>query len=116
MPVNKHTVGDLTVVDNIKHIAATATEAYSMKPYDQVVVMTLGAAASLTLTLPEVGEAAGKFYSLICTSRTTTGTCAVQDQDESYDWNGDYTIDVTADRLLLYSDGMSWWAVENMIA
>ena len=63
---------------------------------------------TFTVTLPPVGEAKGKFYSINLVD--DGGNVTVQDQDDSYDWTNQ-TLTADADGVLLFSDGMKWWLV-----
>ena len=80
------------------------TAAHTLAVYEQVALVdsTLGA---ITLTLPPVGEAKGKFYSILF--QTDNGDLTVQDQDDAYDWT-DLTVNDAGECLLLYSDGLKW--------
>ena len=91
-------------------LLATAT----LKARDNVVMVDTSA-GEVTLTLPPVSECAGLFFSISLIAGETT-SCNVQDQDDSRDWNGDYDLNATADRILLYSDGTHWWDLDNQIA
>lgn len=87
-------------------------DAQTLYPYQQVVEVdsTLG---TLTLSLPNVADARGRLYS-ITALKGATKTVTVQDQDESYDWAGDISLDADDDRVLLYSDGKRWWVLCDM--
>lgn len=68
-----------------------------------------------SITLPPVAEAVGIKISIHATLIANSKAVTVQDQDDSQDWS-DLTIDVTADGVLLFSDGMKWWHLANDIA
>ena len=88
-----------------------------MTVQQQAVYCTCNTATdSYSITLPNVTEAAGKIFSFYCTLAANSKAVTLQDNDESIDWDGDYTIDTTADAILLYSDGMRWCVLENKIA
>lgn len=94
-----------TVVDKFIDITAD----YEMKNYDYVLRPTPGAAGdkNITITLPPVSECTGRWYSIMVRG-VSGGTVVVQNQDDSEAWVGDVTLDSTGDRLLLFSDGLSW--------
>ena len=94
------------VVD--KYIDPTNADV-SMTTRDYVVRVD-ASTALVTITLPNVSEAKGRWYSILV--RDATETVVIQDNDESEAWS-DITITVANSHLLLYSDGMSW-AVEYM--
>ena len=82
---------------------------------DQVVRAST-VAASITITLPAVAEAAGKWYSIIFRSKTAAYTVTVADKDDSEDWAGDITLANAKDAVLAFSDGLTWycfWRVGN---
>lgn len=94
-------------------IVTYVTAAQTLKPYENVVEFTQ-LAASFAVTLPNVAEAAGRFFSLHVVDANSEAV-TLQDQDESVDWSN-LTIDADADGVLLYSDGRKWWIVTNDIA
>ena len=80
---------------------------YQMTTRDYVLrPSTVGAA--VTITLPPVAEAKGRFYSIV--ARTITGVfyVTVQDNDDSEDWEGDFVLSAAGQAQLLYSDGLKW--------
>ena len=93
------------------------TESKELSVTDRVVVVgtTTG---NITLTLPPVGEAIGKVFSVHApTIGTDTNTVTLEDHySDSVDWNGDFTLDADDDRILLYSDGRCWHVLNNQIA
>lgn len=80
------------------------TESTTLEVYEQVALVD-STGGALTLTLPPVTEAKGRFYSILFI--TDNGDLTVADQDDSYDWN-DLTVDDAGECLLLYSDGQKW--------
>lgn len=92
------------VLDNF--LAATISAALTVN--QQCVECVTGASVDVTITLPNVGEAMGRTFAI---SLITDGgfDVVVQDQDESRDWEGDYTLTAADDYVLLYSDGRKWW-------
>ncbi len=61
---------------------------------------------TFTITLPAVQEANGKIFSIRADG--AAGSVTVTHAGDSMDWGGDYTLDTTGDRVVLYSDGRSW--------
>ena len=70
-----------------------------------------GDSGPITLTLPPVAEAKGRFYSIIARNADAVNTITIQDNDESECWLGDITFNGKCDRVLLYSDGLAWLAL-----
>ena len=80
---------------------------FQMNTWDYVLrPSTVGEA--ITITLPPVSEAKGRFYSII--ARTITGNfyITVQDKNDSEGWEGDFVLDAAGEGQLLYSDGLKW--------
>lgn len=83
---------------------------------DQLVLLQ-GTTGNLTINLPPAGKMVGKHVAVIAPDVGSNGnTVTLADNGDSYDWNGDYTLDADDDRILLYSDGFCWNAVVNNIA
>ena len=99
--------GMVKEADRTEAITASAT----LEVYEQLAICD-STDGAMTLTLPPVGEAKGKFYSIIF--ETDNGDLTVADQDDSYDWD-DLTMTAAVDGALLFSDGMKWWVVVNDI-
>jgi hypothetical protein len=78
---------------------------YQMTPYD-FVLRPNSSAGAFTITLPPVAEARGRWYSILV--RTAGNNITVADKDDSECWPGDITLDTKCDRLLLFSDGLTW--------
>ncbi len=82
---------------------------YQMTTYDYVMRPSAdGNSGPITLTLPPVAEAKGRFYSIICRNADAVNTVTVQDKDDSECWPGDQILNGKCDRLFLYSDGLAW--------
>lgn len=82
---------------------------YQMTTYDYVMRPSAdGNSGPITLTLPPVAEAKGRFYSIICRNADAINTITVQDKDDSECWPGDQILNGKCDRLFLYSDGLAW--------
>jgi len=62
----------------------------------------------ITITLPPVAEAKGRFYSIIVRNADAVNTVTITDNDDSECWTGDIVMNGKCDRVLLYSDGLSW--------
>ena len=62
---------------------------------------------AVTITLPNVEEAAGRIYSIFLITDGGNDV-TIQDQDESRDWEGDFTLADADDGYVLYSDGRKW--------
>jgi hypothetical protein len=84
---------------------AAPTTTYQMTPYD-FVLRPDSSGGAFTITLPPVAECAGRWYSILV--RLAGNNITVADKDDSECWPGDITLDTKCDRLLLYSDGMTW--------
>lgn len=80
---------------------------YQMTTRDYVVRPDASAGA-ITITLPPVAEAKGRFYSIIPRVATGTNTVTIADKDDSECWTGDLVLNGKCDRVLLYSDGLAW--------
>jgi hypothetical protein len=78
---------------------------YQMRTFDYVVRPAPTDDGSITVTLPPVAEAKGRWYSIILAN---AGTVVVADKDDSEYWPGDITLGDEGDSLLLYSDGRAW--------
>ncbi len=61
----------------------------------------------ISISLPNVSEAIGKIY--VVTLAVDGGNdLTITDQDESYDWEGDYTLNDALENKTFYSDGYKW--------
>ena len=76
------------------------TRDYVLRPY------TVGAA--VTITLPPVAEAKGRFYSIVCRNADAVNTVTIADRDDSECWLADIVMNGKCDKILLYSDGLCW--------
>lgn len=96
---------DKVVVD--KFIDPNAT--IEMSTRDYVVRPTANELSGpITIVLPPVAEAKGRFYSIIVRAATAINSILVTDRDDSECWLSDITLDGKCDRLLMYSDGLAW--------
>jgi len=100
-----------TVVDK----SVFPTDDYEMSVRDKVVRPSAdGDSGAITITLPPVADAKGRFYSIVCRNADATNSVTVEDQDDSECWNGDFTMNGKCDALLLYSDGMFWHVLSDL--
>lgn len=77
------------------------TRDYVLRPYTDEV--------AITITLPPVAEAKGRFYSIRARACSLTYSITIQDKgNESEGWEGDIVLYETGQGCLLYSDGLSW--------
>ena len=79
--------------------------------HDRVVVVDINS-DSVVLTLPNVGEAAGKMFTITVGEVTggANNSATIKDNGESMNWSDIESTDDTAGQLaVLYSDGMSWF-------
>jgi len=86
---------------------AMTTRDYVMRPSAD------GDSGAITLTLPPVAEAKGRFYSIIVRNADAVNTVTIQDQDDSECWIGDVVLNGKCDRALFYSDGLAWHPFAN---
>lgn len=81
---------------------------YQMSVRDQVLRVVAERSGGFVITLPSVAQARGLFFSIIMRTGNAVDAVTVQDQDESECWEGDITLNAPCDKVLLYSDGLSW--------
>lgn len=82
---------------------------YSMTTRDYVLRPSAAfASGGITITLPNVSEAKGRFYSILAYDADNLNTITITDNDDSEYWLGDIVLDTAGDRALLYSDGLCW--------
>lgn len=90
-------------------LAEVDNEDYTIPAHVRVVRANSDTSA-VTLTLPNVAEVAGQLISIIAPDGGTN-TVTVQDNDESVDWQGDYSLNAADDGIVLYSDGLKFWEI-----
>jgi len=78
------------------------TRDYIMRPF------TDAFSGAIVLTLPPVAEARGRFYSFLCRGADAVNTVTITDHNDSECWQDDIVFDGRCDRILLYSDGLTW--------
>lgn len=80
---------------------------------DQVVrASTVSANNAFTITLPNVVEAKGRFYSIYMVSRNSSDDITIADRLDETSLS-DITLNLAADSVLLYSDGFIWHTVTS---
>lgn len=84
-----------------------STRDYQIRPSADV------ASGAITITLPPVADAKGRFYSFVCRNADGANTVTITDNDDSECWLGDIVFDGKCDRALLYSDGLCWQPMGN---
>ena len=101
-------------VINVTSVGVTANVSETLEVYEQVVNCVTGATYTITITLPPVSLAMGKFYTV---KLITDGgqNVTVQDQDDSYDWaaTGDLTLSSITDFGIFFSDGHKWYELQS---
>ena len=93
---------DKEVVDKYIDPAASV----EMANYDYV-VRPSAVTAAMTIVLPPVAEAKGRFYSIVVRAADAINTVTVTHKDDSECWT-DVVLNGKCDRLLMYSDGLFW--------
>ena len=63
---------------------------------------------AITVTLPPVSEARGRFYSVVARQADAVNTITITDNDDSECWLADIVFDGKCDKMLFYSDGLCW--------
>lgn len=102
---------DKIVVD--KYVDLTAN--YQMTTYDYVVRASVNSTTnSITITLPSVAEAKGRFYSILARSVADSKTITIAHKGDSEGWTN-IVLSVTGDHCFLYSDGSFWHIQTNVV-
>ena len=68
---------------------------------------------AITITLPNVDKAKGKIYSILLVTDGGNDV-TIQDNDESKNWEGDFTLADAGDAYVLYSNGRKWWTLATV--
>jgi len=86
---------------------------YTMTTRDYVMRPSAdGDSGPITITLPPVAEAKGRFYSIVIRNADAVNTVTIVDNnDDSECWLGDMVFNGKCDKILLYSDGLCWQAL-----
>ena len=71
--------------------------------------------APMTIVLPPVSEAKGRFYSILVRHASAQNTITITHKDDSECWQ-DIVLNSKCDALLMYSDGMFWHRLANIIS
>lgn len=66
------------------------------------------AAGAMTLTLPPVADAKGRWYSIIAEYADNTNTITITHKSDSEVWSGDVVLNEKGRGVMFYSDGMKW--------
>ncbi len=80
---------------------------YTMRPFAD------GDSGPITITLPPVSEAKGRWYTIVARDADAVNTITVTDRDDSECWQGDYILDAKCDWIRAYSDGLCWFIDQN---
>ena len=70
-----------------------------------------GVSGPITITLPPVAEARGRFYSIVARAADAVNTITITDDNDSECWGGDIVMNSKCDKILFYSDEMMWHAL-----
>jgi hypothetical protein len=83
---------------------------YQMRTWDYIVRPSASADEDgpITITLPPVADARGRFYSIVVRDADAFNTVTVADDNDSECWIQDIVLNSKCDKLLLYSDGLCW--------
>lgn len=82
----------------------------SLSPGQVVALVTPPTSGTTTVTLPSVGDAEGRFYSVI-SNGNDVGTIEVVGDGSERTAFAPAALTADGDRLLCYSDGYEWYAV-----
>lgn len=99
---------DKEVVD--KFIDPATSVEMSTRDY---VVRPSALTAPMTVVLPAVSEAKGRFYSIVVRAADDSNTVTISDRDDSELWS-DIVMNSRGDVMLLYSDGLFWHRLANI--
>ena len=101
-------------ITSVTSATVDANVTRTLKVFEQVVHCITGATYTITVSLPSVAAAKGKFYTVkLITDNGQNVT--VQDQDDSYDWaaTGDLTLSTATDFGIFFSDGHKWYELQS---
>lgn len=102
------------IPESLKFVAPMAD--YEMSVRDYVVrPSATGITGAFNLVLPPVTEAGGRFYSIVCRKADAVNTVTITDRDDSECWAGDIILNGRCDRVLMYSDGMTWFTCASVL-
>lgn len=91
------------VVDKYSDIAAN----YQMNTRDYVLRVSTQGVGPITINLPPVAEAKGRFYSILVRAASAINTVTIDDHGDSECW-ANIVLNGKCDAVLLYSDGLYW--------
>lgn len=87
-------------------------ETYLMTTRDYVLRPSAdGISGPINIHLPPVGEAKGRWYSIIARNADGANDITISDRNDSECWVADVVLDGKCDRALFYSDGLAWHAM-----
>ena len=76
-----------------------------------------GISGPIVITLPPVAQAKGRFYSICARNADAVNTITIEDNnDDSECWLGNIIFNGKCDRVLMYSDGLMWYALGEAAA
>lgn len=89
---------------------------YQMRTWDYILRPSADEySGAITVTLPPVAEARGRLYSIIARDADVVNTITITDKSDSECWEGDIVLSTKCDRALLYSDGLAWIQINNIL-
>lgn len=105
----EHNVRDAdSVVFPAKQVLAIVADA-ELSVYQQTIRASADTdTGDITITLPNVGEASGKIYSILARDADNVNEVIIEDQNDSEYWGGDYHLNAPGEFIMLYSDGLKW--------
>lgn len=71
------------------------------------------AAAPITITLPPVGESAGRIFTIMPRLASPTNTITIASKGDSEGWKGNVVINTAGTKLLFFSDGAAWFQLSD---
>ncbi len=89
---------------------------YAMTVYDYVLRPRVASAGAFTIVLPPVAEAAGRFYSIVAKAASVLAPITITHKGDSECWYGDINLTGNCQSVLLYSDGLKWYAFSGVEA
>jgi len=102
--------GDSVVFPAKQILAVTADVA--LEVYQQTIRASADRdTGDITVTLPNVTEANGKFYSILARDADNVNEVIVEDQNDSEYWGGDYHLNAPGEYIMLMSDGLKWCVI-----
>lgn len=93
------------------YLDATAT----LTP-NQNIVFVGGFDAAVTVTLPAVGDCAGRIFAIHVTETAAVNNVTVADADDSLAWADIVIASASGGSALLFCDGAKFWVLSSTIA